>query len=154
MADPIRPSLRFPRTARLRKPSEFQQVYHEGRRVVGDALVLFCRRMDIPPGMMPPPSRLGIAASRKLGKAHDRNRARRLVREAWRHLYPGLRRGFDVVVNCRGRAVRGSFGSVRDELARLCELGNLVFIPPDQRRHHPQSRGSADPPRVGRGNAA
>ena len=74
------PTGRFPRAQRVRKRSEFLQIQAVGRRVATPRLVLLLRaREGAPTG-----ARLGITVSRKVGVAVTRNRARRVVREAFR----------------------------------------------------------------------
>ena len=72
-------NFRFPKEARLRKPGEFRRVYAEGKRFEGRFMTAF---------IMPSETvfqRFGVTASKKaIGKAHDRNRAKRLLREAFR----------------------------------------------------------------------
>lgn len=50
----------------------------------------------------PIPNRYAVVAGKKVGKAHERNRCKRLVREALRALHPSTKPGHDVVVIIRG----------------------------------------------------
>jgi ribonuclease P protein component len=84
------PSRALPAARRIRRRPEFLQVYEHGVRIRARLMTVFAR--PNPHGR----SRLGIAATRKLGGAVVRNRAKRLVRELFRHadVPPGL----DIVV--------------------------------------------------------
>ncbi len=81
---------RLRRQERIRRRPEFQQAYDCGARLRGRYLTVF-----ILPNRRPV-SRFGVAASRKLGGAVVRNRAKRLIREVLRHNKPSP--GFDIVV--------------------------------------------------------
>ena len=81
----------FPRTARLGKRREFDLVFRTGGKGIGAGLVVYARANDA--GR----NRLGMAVSKKNGNAVQRNRIRRLIREAYRHVSPELPQGFDFV---------------------------------------------------------
>ena len=72
-------SFGLPKEARLAKRAEFLRVYEQGFRIEGRFMTVFLlpNGRDI--------HRVGITATKKaIGKAHDRNRAKRLLRETFR----------------------------------------------------------------------
>ena len=100
----IRPSGRFSARDRIRKRSEFRTIQDAGHRVVSPAFVFLLGRA--PANERGTPSqvsgqRLGITASRRVGNAAQRNRAKRLLREAFRCVRTGLPNGLDLVVIVR-----------------------------------------------------
>jgi ribonuclease P protein component len=92
-----RRAARFPAAARVRKRAEFLRIQGAGRRVTTRHFVLILAPSPEPDGL----ARLGITASRKIGGAVVRNRAKRLVRVAFRSTAELWPRGGDVVVMVR-----------------------------------------------------
>jgi len=92
----------LPPDHRVRKRRDFERAYEEGKKVVMPEFALFARVNGLPH------SRLGITTSRKLGNAIRRNRARRLVREAYRTHRELLPKGFDLVFVVRAPLLRRS----------------------------------------------
>ena len=82
----------------LTENHEYKRVYARGKSAVRPALVLYCLR-----NKKVKQARVGITASKKIGNAVKRNRARRLLRESIRALYPQLKPGYDFVLVSRGR---------------------------------------------------
>lgn len=78
------PRLRFPRRARVRLQREYAHVYRVGGRARGDhILVVAATSLNPPPG--PPEARLGLSVGKRYHRgAVQRNRARRVLREAFR----------------------------------------------------------------------
>ena len=75
---------------RIRLRAEYQKVYEGGTRFHARLMTLFI----LPNGRAG--ARLGIAATRKLGSAVARNRAKRLVREVFRRNKPAA--AYDIVI--------------------------------------------------------
>jgi ribonuclease P protein component len=50
----------------------------------------------------PPRNRYTVIAGKKIGKAHDRNRCKRVTREALRGIDPIIQQGLDMVIIVRG----------------------------------------------------
>lgn len=81
---------RFPLGSRLRRRQDYQAVYEHGTRLSGSLMTVF---------FLPNPlgrPRLGIAATRKIGSAVIRNRAKRRVRDLFRR--EQIREALDIVV--------------------------------------------------------
>ena len=73
----------LPKEARLAKRAEFLRVYEQGVRFEGRFMTVFILPNDRPNDNLI--QRVGITATKKaIGKAHDRNRAKRMLRESFR----------------------------------------------------------------------
>jgi ribonuclease P protein component len=106
---------RFRRHEHIRQRRQFQQVYDRGRKHQGRYMIVF----TLP--RAEGGTRLGIAATRKLGIAVERNRAKRLVRELFRqHPAPP---GFDIVVIPRRPLFDAPFSSLEAEY--VATIGRL-----------------------------
>jgi ribonuclease P protein component len=106
---------------RLQRTREFAQVRQEGRRVSKGCLI--ANWAALPPGTGP---RLGVIASRAVGGAVARNRARRLLRETFRLHQHELRAPVALVLIARPSLAGRSLAAVeRDFLAALRE-GRLL----------------------------
>jgi len=95
-----RPTGRFPAAQRIRKRPEFIQIQTTGRRVATSHFLLLVYAANLAPGIKRR-ARLGITVSRKVGTAVVRNRAKRLVREAFRATRELWQDDVDVVVIVR-----------------------------------------------------
>jgi len=82
------------------------------------------------------PSRLGITITKKWGKAHDRNRFKRVVREGFRMLYPELQSGLILNVHPRDGYQNLSLQEVLAELKRLSTSFDQTKSKPAKSRCH------------------
>ena len=98
------PSERFSRDRRVRRRGEFQRVFDLSLRTKGRYLTILVAPNDAGT------ARLGIVASRKLGDAVRRNRAKRLIREVFRRSEVPGRHGMDVVVIPRRELFDAAYG--------------------------------------------
>jgi ribonuclease P protein component len=117
---PGKPDQGLGRNRRLTRTSLFQQTYAQGRRAIGRAMVLWLREGE---GAS---MRLGVVASRKVGGAVQRARAKRLMREAYRRNRHRFISGpFDVVLVAR----RGILESRWDDLViELLDLARRMGV--------------------------
>ena len=97
----------------------FRRLYHTSGQA--DAiLVLYARKNRTEC------NRVGITVSKKLGKAHVRNRTRRRIREVYRLNEEKFRPGWDIVVVARSRAVEAPFDKLPKSYLSLAKKAGLL----------------------------
>jgi ribonuclease P protein component len=90
---------------RIRRRAEFERVYNEGARISGRFMTVFL----LANGRAV--SRLGVAATRKLGSAVERNRAKRRAREIFRR--HKVAAGYDIVIVPRREMLDAPFATLQ-----------------------------------------
>ena len=113
---------RFPRAARVRAKAEFTAVFNGGRRTAEPRMALHWLADDAP-------ARLGLAVSRKVDPhAVGRNRIKRALRDAFRHLRARLPGGAYVVV-ARSGAAQADGAALREAFERLLQRAGALPPP-------------------------
>lgn len=113
--------LGFARSQRLKRGGDFARTRLEGERMAQGCLIANWR--FLPPDAT---TRLGVLTSRKIGSAVVRNRARRLLREAFRVHQAELTQPTDLVLVARRSIVNRGWADVeKDFLAAMSRAGLL-----------------------------
>ena len=87
------------RSRRLSRSADFEAVYRRGRSASTRHLVVYAFARDPVAGATEP--RVGLTVSRKVGGAVERNRVKRLLREAAARVTPTLASDVDLVIVAR-----------------------------------------------------
>ena len=97
--------------------NDFRRIYARGKSYVSPLVVVYAlknRTKNV---------RVGITTSKKVGNAVQRNRSRRVIREAFRALAPRVRPGFDLA---RGKTPYVKSTDVRRQLERQLQAAGLL----------------------------
>jgi ribonuclease P protein component len=105
---------KFPKAARILSNADYRHLHKHSIRQFGELIAIHVRE-----GKSLTP-RLGITVSKKFGKAHDRNRFKRLVREAFRELLTSLPSAVEINVSPRSKSI------TLTKQALLVELQSLL----------------------------
>lgn len=109
-------SLRFPKSVRILRTSDFRRTYNQGKRIASAYFAAFCLEVPRAAGEGP---RLGFTIPRKFGNAPKRNRMKRRFREALRIRLTEFSPVWDIVINPRREAWTASPDELRRALDRL-----------------------------------
>lgn len=103
----------FPKSRRIRTSREFQRIFRGGRRIQGNWMQLTVRKGSSPI------TRIGLTVSRKYGKSHERNRFKRITREAFRLCCERLAPGLEINILPLRQAHMASMQDIQNELLSL-----------------------------------
>ena len=104
----------------LRKKSDFDAIYRAGRSVPDRYVVLFLRKNDLPY------SRTAFLASKKVGNAVARNRARRLMKESYRSLCDQFLTGYDIIFIARNTINNSKCADVKKSIEAATKRAGLL----------------------------
>lgn len=113
--------LRFPKSSRLNRVSEFARLRREGVSLHGKFMILSVLR-----GGADMETRFGFVTSRRVGGAVERNRARRRLREIVRADQPGIAANSWIVIVARQSATRADFDQLRNEWRALAQRSGAL----------------------------
>jgi ribonuclease P protein component len=134
---------RFPKSSRVLRRADFVRIQKSSARIGTKHFLLLLAPAGGAPVEGAPCSRFGVVASRKVGCAVVRNRAKRLLREAFRRHRELFPPGVDVVVIVRSGAAELKLAEVVVELSRvapeLARKGSKLTASAGR-------RGTKDPP--------
>ena len=107
---------------RLRKHADYERAYAAGSKRQSASMSWFLASHA--PSCDAPTPRIGLTAGKVLGKAHERNRIKRRMREALRRhtdLFPA---GCDLILHPRRTVLTMDFGKLETEIVRILQQAN------------------------------
>ena len=109
---------------RLHLKNDFKEIIQGGKRIQGESLVLWYK--PAPQERQTP--RMGLVVSKKLGGAVVRNRAKRLLREAFRLNRENLAGGVDYIFSPRRSEKWTTLAQAQDALHSVCRRAGLLQV--------------------------
>lgn len=111
------------RKFRLTRSTDFKRVRRDGKSYAHPYVVLLVQASEAPR------VRVGVTAGRSVGGAVQRNRAKRMLREAIRPLLPELNPGWDMILIARPTILTASLLEIHQAIIQLLHRANILTIP-------------------------
>jgi ribonuclease P protein component len=109
---------------RLRKHSDYLRAYAAARKRQSASMSWFLAP-QISDSAVPPAPRVGLTVGKVLGKATERNRIKRRMREALRRHISLLPEGFDLIFHPRRNVLTMEFAQLEAEIVRILEQARI-----------------------------
>lgn len=99
---------------------DFRRIYTRGKSYVSPVLVVYVlknRTHSV---------RIGITTSKKIGNAVNRNRSRRVIREAFRGVAPQVKSGYDFVFVARARTCSSKMPQIQQAMVQQLQKAGVL----------------------------
>jgi len=114
---------------RLRRHSDYQRAYAAARKRQSASMSWFLApqpaSQPMGEGSVPATPRIGLTAGKVLGKAHERNRIKRRMREALRRHVDLLPAGCDLIFHPRRVVLTMEFTKLEAEIVRILKQARV-----------------------------
>ena len=101
----------------LRKKDDFDRIYKKGKSIGERYVVIIFHKNDLPY------NRTAFLASKKVGNSVQRNRAKRLMKESFRHLESEIKKGYDFIIIARKPILDCKMDDVMKSISRAMKKG-------------------------------
>ncbi|AFQ46462.1 ribonuclease P protein component [Desulfosporosinus meridiei] len=107
------------RKFRLRQKSGFKAIFEIGKNYSAKNVAIYV--------LFKEPNRFGFIASKKVGNAVQRNRAKRLMREVIRLNLPEIRKDIQIICIARARIKGVSYSEVESNIMYILKRANTLI---------------------------
>ena len=104
----------------LKSNSDFRRLYNRGKAVTDPALIIYYSKNRA--GIC----RIGITTSKKIGNAVERNRSRRVIKEAFRKVCPRVMPCYDIVLVARSKTKYIKSTRIEDIMTKIFENEGML----------------------------
>lgn len=109
---------------RLRRHADYQRAYAASRKYQSQSMSWFLAPQQseaLPEMLRPSGPRVGLTVGKVIGKAHERNRIKRRMREVLRHHLDLLPPAYDLILHPRRQVLQLEFRKLEAEVVRILE---------------------------------
>lgn len=106
----------------LKKNYEFKNVLNNGKFYRGKYVTIYINKNK------EEKNKIGIAISKKLGKANKRNRLKRLIRESYRLQKNNLKKGYNIIFiwNKHANILNNTYKDVSEDIIKLFNKAGII----------------------------
>ena len=109
----------------LKTNPDFRRLYNRGISITDPALVIYYSKNRA--GIC----RIGITTGKKIGNAVERNRSRRVLKEAFRSVCPQVKPQYDIVIVARSKTKYVKSTRLAEIMLRIFEEQGMLVVESD-----------------------